>query len=82
MNNTVYHTADVTLGPGLPTPGIKDIAEVFGTTTGQIDQARGIETIDATQGVYGIGVTGAGAAQIQRGPGANQARVRDDFYVR
>ncbi len=82
MNNTVYHRADVTVGPGLPTPGVKDIAEVFGTSTGQIDQQRGIETIDAAQGVYSIGVTGAGAAQIQRGSGAGKARVHDDFYVR
>lgn len=82
MNNTVYHRADVTVGPGLPTPGIKDIAEVFGTSASQIDQQRGIETIDGQQGVYGIGVTGAGSAQIQKGPNAGNARVHDDFYVR
>lgn len=82
MNNTVYHPAEVSVGPGLPTPGINDIAEVFGTSSGQIDQARGIETIDAAQGVYNIGVTGAGAAQIQKGPNAGKARVYDDFYVR
>lgn len=82
MNNTVYHRADVTVGPGLPTPGVKDIAEVFGTSTGQIDQQRGIETIDAQQGVYSIGVTGAGAADIKRGPSSGNARIHDDFYIR
>ncbi|MFN3826219.1 MAG: hypothetical protein ACK4NR_01190 [Micavibrio sp.] len=82
MDNTVYHHADVTIDPALPTPHAKDIAEVFGTSAGQMDQSYGVKPIDRSQGVYRVGVTGAGAAQIKKGPQAGNAQINSDFYIR
>ena len=82
MNNTVYHKADVTIDARLPTPNVKNIAEVFGTSAGQMDHARGVEIVNRQQGQYSVGVTGAGATQIKSGSQARNAHVSPDFYVR
>ncbi len=82
MNETSYHSVDVKVNPRLPTPGVGDVAEVFGTSARQMDQARGVEIIDGQQGVYRVGVTGAGAAQIKSGREAANAQISSDFYLR
>lgn len=82
MNNTVYHKADVTIDPRFPTPNANNIAEVFGTSAGQMDQTRGVEIINRKQGQYSVGITGTGATQIKSGSQARNAHISPDFYVR
>ncbi len=82
MNNTIYHHADVQIDPRLPQPGIKDIAEEFGTSAGQMDRAYGVKPVNPQQGVYRVGVTGAGSTQIKGGHAANRANINPDFYIR
>lgn len=82
MNNKVYHRADVTIDPRLPVPGAKDIAEVFGTSADQMDNDYGVKPVSREQGVYSVGVTGAGANQIKSGPQARNAQISPDFYLR
>lgn len=82
MNNTVYHTVDVKIDPRLPTPGIKDVAEEFGTSAAQLDAVRGVQPVNAQQGVYRVGATGAGTDQIKKGHAAKRAEVSPDFYLR
>ena len=81
MNSTIYHHTDVQINPRLPTPGIKNIAEEFDTSANQIDHAYGVKPVDAKQGIYRIGVTGAGANQIKAGHAAKRADISPDFYV-
>lgn len=82
MNQTIYHPIDVTIDPALPKPAIKDVAEVFGISTGQIDPAYGIKSVDPKQGIYRIGATGIGTNQVQSGPQRHNAHVSHDFYAR
>ncbi len=82
MNETSYHTAEVKIDPLLPTPGVNDVAELFGTSARQMDQGRGVETVNRQQGVYRVGVTGAGVAQIKSGREAANAQINPDFYLR
>lgn len=82
MDNTVYHHADVQIDPRLPTPGVKDVAEEFGTSARQMDQQYGVKPVDPQKGVYRVGVTGAGANQIKKGHAAQRADISDDFYIR
>lgn len=82
MNETVYHHVDVTIDPRLPTPGVKDVAEVFGAVAGQMDHDYGVKPLDPEQGVYRVGATGAGATQIAAGPQRHNAQVSPDFYLR
>lgn len=82
MDNTVYHHADVQIDPRLPQPGVKDIAEEFGTSARQMDQQYGVRPVDPQKGLYRVGVTGAGATQIKGGHAAGRADISPDFYVR
>jgi hypothetical protein len=81
MNQTIYHTVDVTLDPTLPKPAIRDVAEVFGIAVGQIDHSYGIKPVDPQHGVYRIGTTGVGTQQIQSGSQRRNARISQDFYA-
>ncbi len=82
MNNTAYHHADVQIDPRLPQPGMKDIAKEFGVSAHQMDENYGVRIVDEGQGVYRVGVTSAGANQIERGPAAIHAKInRQDFYL-
>ncbi|MCM2344260.1 MAG: hypothetical protein NDJ24_06845 [Alphaproteobacteria bacterium] len=82
MNETVYHHVDVTIDPRLPTPGVKDVAEVFGTSARQMDHDFGVQPVKPEQGVYRVGTTGAGATQIKAGPQGRNAQISPDFYLR
>ncbi|QQG36531.1 MAG: hypothetical protein HYS17_01705 [Micavibrio aeruginosavorus] len=82
MNETVYHHIDITIDSGLPTPGVKDVAEVFGASARQMDHEFGVKPISPSQGVYRVGATGAGAQQIKSGPQGHNAHVSPDFYLR